>query len=167
MINLKQLYINLVYLTSLDCMENFLNKYQYVFIALLFIVPLAYLFIFKNENAKNEGQNQIPILQTAPTIEDLEKAARENPTYNNLIDLSVAYINNQMPEKSIELLDKAIELNPTSAVAYNNKCVAYTLMKEYDKAIEAGTRAVELDPNFQLAKNNLAWAKDEKAKTAN
>lgn len=148
-------------------MENFIKKYQYVFIAFLFVLPLAYLFIFKNEHPKQEAQNQMTSFQTTPTLEDLEKSVKENPTYNNLIDLSVAYINSQMPEKSIELLDKAIELNPASAVAYNNKCVAYTLMKEYDKAIEAGTKAVELDPNFQLAKNNLAWAKDEKAKAAN
>lgn len=148
-------------------MDNAIKKYQYIIIGILFIIPLSYLFIFKNEVKKEN--TDIPTVNIPPqnTIEDYERKVSENPTYNNLIDLSVAYINNQMPEKSIEHLDKAIELNPASAVAYNNKCVAYTLMKEYDKAIEAGKKAVELDPNFQLAKNNLAWAIDEKSKSSN
>lgn len=148
-------------------MDNSIKKYQYIIIGILFITPIAYLFIFKNEVKQENTEAPTVNIQTLNTIEDFEKNARENPTYNNIIDLSVAYINNQMPEKSIEHLDKAIELNPTSAVAFNNKCVAYTLMKEYDKAIEAGTKAVELDPNFQLAKNNLKWATDEKAKLSN
>lgn len=148
-------------------MENTFKKYQYIIIVLLLIIPLGYLFIFKNDTKKDTSEAPTVNIPPQNTIEDFEKNAKENPTYNNLIDLSVAYINNQMPEKSIEHLDKAIELNPTSAVAYNNKCVAYTLMKEYDKAIEAGTKAVELDPNFQLAKNNLKWAMDEKAKLVN
>lgn len=148
-------------------MGNTFKKYQYIIIALLLIIPLEYLFIFKNDIKKDTPEATSDNIQPLKTIEYFEKNARENPTYNNLIDLSVAYINNQMPEKSIEHLNKAIELNPTSAVAFNNKCVAYTLMKEYDKAIEAGAKAVELDPNFQLAKNNLKWAMDEKAKLAN
>ncbi len=148
-------------------MENFFKKYQYIIIGIFLIIPLAYLFIFKTEVKKELNEEPAINIQTQNTIEDFEKNARENPTFNNLIDLSVAYINNQMPEKSIEYLNKAIELNPNNAVAYNNLCVAFTLMKDYDKAIEAGTKAVELDPNFQLAKNNLAWAMEEKIKSTN
>lgn len=148
-------------------MDYSIKKYQYLIIGILFIIPIAYLFIFKNEVKKESAEIQQVNIPATNTIEDLEKNARENPTFNNLIDLSVAYINNQMPEKSIEPLTKAMELNPSSAVVYNNLCVAYTLMKVYDKAIEAGTKAVALDPNFQLAKNNLAWAMDEKSKNTN
>jgi tetratricopeptide (TPR) repeat protein len=148
-------------------MEKIMKKYQYIILACLIIIPIAYLFLFKNNDKKVSKDDLSISVQTLSVIEQLEKNVRENPTYNNLIDLSVAYINNQMPEKSIEYLDKALELNPASAVAFNNKCVAYTLMKEYDKAIEAGKKAVELDPNFQLAKNNLKWALDEKSKATN
>jgi tetratricopeptide (TPR) repeat protein len=148
-------------------MEKIMKKYQYIILAGLIIIPIAYLFLFKNNDKKVSKDDLTISVQTLSVIEQLEKNVRENPTYNNLIDLSVAYINNQMPEKSIEYLDKALELNPASAVAFNNKCVAYTLMKEYDKAIEAGKKAVELDPNFQLAKNNLKWALDEKSKATN
>jgi tetratricopeptide (TPR) repeat protein len=148
-------------------MEKIMKKYQYIILAGLIIIPIAYLFLFKNNDKKVSKDDLTISVQTLSVIEQLEKNVRENPTYNNLIDLSVAYINNQMPEKSIEYLDKALELNPASSVAYNNKCVAYILMKEYDKAIEAGKKAVELDPNFQLAKNNLKWALDEKSKATN
>lgn len=144
-----------------------IKKFQYIIIGILFITPLAYLFIFKNEVKKENIEAPTVNIQPQNTLEEYEKKVRDNPTYNNMIELSVAYINNQMPEKSIELLDKAIKLNPTSAIAFNNKCVAYILMKEYDKAIEACKKAVELDPNFQLAKNNLKWATDEKAKLSN
>ncbi len=95
-------------------MEEFIKKNQAIIISFLIVVPIFYLLL--NNNKSTEVVNDSTISKTSSntniSLEDYEKNARENPTYNNLIDLSVAYINNKTPEKSIDYLDKAIELNP-------------------------------------------------------
>lgn len=133
-------------------------------IVLLFLFPLIYLFYKTNGLPENKANDAPIAAQPASDISALEKAAAENPTFDNLVNLSMAYINNQMPGKSINHLMKAIELNPKSAVAYNNLGVAYTMLQQYQNGIDACTKALEIDPSFQLAKNNLKWASDERDK---
>ncbi|HET6243292.1 MAG: hypothetical protein H0V01_01880 [Bacteroidetes bacterium] len=141
------------------------NISMYLVIGGLIIFPLLYIVYESGKAPKPvEVVEKQTIQKKAPTLEEMETIASSNPTSGNLIDLSVAYINNNMPEKSIMHLQKVIEMDPKSHIAYNNLCVAYTLLKQYDKGIEAGTKAIELSPDFQLGKNNLAWAKDEKKK---
>jgi len=49
--------------------------------------------------------------------------------------------------QTIKDLNKAIELDPNNAAAYNNRGYAYYNLKEYDKAIRDYDRAIELNPN--------------------
>lgn len=86
------------------------------------------------------------------------------PTYGKYINLSLYYYQAHLYDESIKMSKKALELNPKSAVAYNNLCSAYNDLQDWDKAIEAGKKALELDPNFQLAKANLEWAESQKGK---
>lgn len=146
--------------------DNSKNKFQFVkvaFLIALFLLPLIYLFV---STSKQEvaTQQERPEQLSKTDISSLEEATNKNPTYDNLINLSMAYINNQMPGKSINYLKKAIELNPKSAVAYNNLGVAYILLGQYQNGIDACTKAIEMDSKFQLAKNNLKWGMDEKNK---
>ena len=97
-------------------------------------------------------------------IKSLEEKAKTNPSYVNYVYLSVAYINNNQPEKSLAPLEKAKALNPNSPIVYNNLGVAYITLKRYDEGIAACRKAIELDPSFQLAKNNLNWGLAEKEK---
>jgi len=134
-------------------------------LVVLLLFPLIYLFY----KTKDLPENAVPVEAAAvqPPATDLvslERAAAEKPTFDNLVNLSMAYINNKMPGKSIDHLNKAIELNPASAIAYNNLGVAYTMMQQYQNGVEACTKALQLDSTFQLAKNNLKWASDEKNK---
>jgi tetratricopeptide (TPR) repeat protein len=134
-------------------------------IVILFLLPLIYLFYKTNSLPENAVVVESPAAQApAVDIASLEKAVTENPSYDNLINLSMAYINGQMPGKSIEHLNRAIELNPNSAIAYNNLGVAYTMLQQYQNGIDACTKALQIDSTFQLAKNNLNWATDEKNK---
>jgi tetratricopeptide (TPR) repeat protein len=69
----------------------------------------------------------------------------------------------QKYDAAIEQYQKAIELEPKSAVVYNLLGMAYRFKynqmrnKEYfDKEIESFKKSIELDPNFWVAMINLA-----------
>jgi len=61
-------------------------------------------------------------------------------------------------EKAIECFDKAIELNPNFAWAYNNRGTAHYYLKEYEKAVEDYNKAIELDPKDTRAYDNRELA---------
>ncbi len=134
-----------------------------VILILLLLSPLVYLFVI---SAPPEAvKQQTPANQSVPSdILSLENAVKTNPSFDNLLNLSMAYINNKMPGKSIDYLQRAIQLNPKSAIACNNLGVAYIMLQQYQEGIDACTNALRIDPSFQLAKNNLKWGMDEKAK---
>lgn len=83
------------------------------------------------------------------------------PTADNLINLSLMQYNAKQFDACIESCRKAIELNPQSAIAYNNICSAYNAMKQWQNAAEACKKALEIDPNFERARNNLNWSLSE------
>lgn len=132
--------------------------------AILVAFPIIYLVI-KTSEQPDLPKTETPVNTTPQTnFSTLEKLAQENPTFENFINLSNAYINAQQAGKAVEPLKKAIKLKPSSAVAYSNLGCAYTMLKQYQNGIDACNKAIALDPDFQLAKNNLKWATDEKAK---
>ncbi len=137
-------------------------------IAVLIILPLMYLvywnsFVRNKEITAPEQDSASGIANTAISpAEKLQSAidlAKAQPTESNYINLSMEYHHNNMFEECIQASQKALELNPQNAIAYNNICSAYNAMKMYDKGAEACEKALKIDPDFQLAKNNLAWAK--------
>jgi tetratricopeptide (TPR) repeat protein len=131
-------------------------------IAALLLLPLIFLFVKFSSSPGTVAENAATPAAATLDIAAYENAANTNPTFDNLINLSNAYINSNMAGKSVAPLLKAVELNPKSAVAYNNLCVAYTMIQQYNKGIEACTRALEIDSSFQLARNNMKWATSEK-----
>jgi len=52
--------------------------------------------------------------------------------------------------------DRAIEINPKFAVAYDGRGTAYAILGNYRKAMEDYDRAIEIDPRFALAYRNRA-----------
>jgi tetratricopeptide (TPR) repeat protein len=56
------------------------------------------------------------------------------------------------------LNDKAIELNPDFAYAYNNRGLTYYDLMMYNEAIEDYYKAIELNPDFDIAHANLGDA---------
>lgn len=136
-----------------------------IIILLLFIFSsVIYLYLKTFSTPADVSESQVTAVQQPANIAALENAVKTNPSYDNWINLSVAYINNQMPQDGLNCAKKAIELNPKSAIAYNNMGVAYNMMQQYQNGIDACTKALQLDTAFQLAKNNLKWAMDEKRK---
>ena len=58
----------------------------------------------------------------------------------------------------IAMCEKALEIDPDSAFAYNNIGTACVSLAEYDRAIAACQKALEIDPDLEIATNNLALA---------
>jgi tetratricopeptide (TPR) repeat protein len=56
----------------------------------------------------------------------------------------VAYYHNEAYDAAIADYNKAIQLNPNLAVAYNNRAQAYLQKKDYNKAEENVRRAQSL-----------------------
>ena len=82
---------------------------------------------------------------------------------NALIDESLVLYRSGDFRQSIVLAQAALEVDPSSAEAWNNVAAAHAALHEWDQAIAAAQKAIALKPDFQLAKNNLAWARGEKA----
>ena len=67
--------------------------------------------------------------------------------------------------KALDLLNRAIELNPNDAINYNNRGVALYKLGRYQQAIKDFNRAIHLDPNDLYAYNNRGNAFYELGKT--
>ena len=100
----------------------------------------------------------------AQDIASLEKAAGANPSVDNRINLSLAYIRANQPVRAIPILREIVAKDGKNALAWNNLCVADTMQMAYRNAIDECQNALRIAPDFQLARNNLIWAKDEQDK---
>lgn len=141
------------------------NGYILAGIVLLVCIPVFYLF-FTSKNTDPSAQSQ---QQTGSAdqhagndVAQLEKALAASPTFRNYVNLGVAYQNAGQPKRSIPLFEKAIELQPGSAIAWNDLGVGYLMIKQFPEAEQALAKAIQLDPEFQLAKNNIAWLDQER-----
>lgn len=135
-------------------------------IIIVLAIPIAILISSapKTNNQKTEKSTTDSLNNL---LAGLEKAANNNPTATNILALSAAYINANMPGKAIQPLQQLIKKEPNNANAYNNLGVANIMLKNYKLGIDACKKAISLDTSFQLAKNNLKWGLDEKQKTIN
>ena len=138
-----------------------------IVIGLLLLLPIVFLFMKFSNSKKDDGKPAEASAAAPIDVAAYENAAKTNPSFDNLINLSNAYINSNMPGKSVDPLMKAIEMNPKSAIAYNNLGAAYTMLQQYNKGIDACTKALAIDSSFQLAKNNLNWALSERKNVLN
>lgn len=134
-----------------------------IVIVVLLLLPIAYIFYKTAGNSTSSPEQATNQAQTID-VAAYENAAATNPTFSNLLNLANAYINSGAAGKAIEPLNKAIALNPESAIAYSNLGFAYTILQDFKKGVEFGEKAVKLDTTFLLAKNNLNWAKAEQKK---
>lgn len=60
--------------------------------------------------------------------------------------------------EALDMINKALILNPNDAIAWNNKGSALDSLGQYLEAIRAFDRTIELDPNYATGWNNKGWA---------
>lgn len=77
------------------------------------------------------------------------------------VDKGVALVIEGKYNEAIKAFDKAIELNPKDAVAYNNRGAAYGQIGNYKQQIEDSNKAIELNPEDAVAYNNRGVAHGE------
>jgi Flp pilus assembly protein TadD len=56
--------------------------------------------------------------------------------------------------------EKAVELDPNYAAAYNNLAIAYEHEGQFDKARQAYEKAIELDPKNTFVRQNFEFFKE-------
>lgn len=93
-------------------------------------------------------------------IKGAENLAKETPTPENWLNLSLIYYNAQRYNDCIKAAEEALKIKPDYELAYNNICSAYNMLKQWDKAIEAGKKGLAIKPDYQLLKNNMKVAED-------
>jgi len=92
---------------------------------------------------------------TSPELAKAFYIKDSSKNINKYFTLGNDYTKKKEYDKAIEAYQKAIEINPNNAWAYNNMGLCFYHKKEYDKAIEAYQKAIELDPNYARAYNNM------------
>ena len=100
----------------------------------------------------------VSTMNEAETAEQEKRAEQNRMTAQDYFRR--AYKNDDLGkhEEAIEDLNKAIELKPDYALAYNNRGIAYNNLGQYDRAIEDYDKAIELDPDYTYAYNNRGIA---------
>ncbi len=105
-----------------------------------------------------EAMREYGCLKSAP-----EKAKPESKTENALFYYSRGNGNAKTRDYSGAIADynKAIEINPRYAEAYNNRGLAKHKLKDYDGAISDFSKAIEINPRYGDAYTNRGLAKDK------
>jgi tetratricopeptide (TPR) repeat protein len=76
-------------------------------------------------------------------------------TADTLLDKGAALFSLGRYEEAIEYFDRAIELDPNNAKAWDNKGSALYGLGRYEKAFEHYVRALQISPNYASAWGNI------------
>jgi tetratricopeptide (TPR) repeat protein len=81
-----------------------------------------------------------------------------------LVNLSAQFCNQGNYADCLGAAQKALDLRPGYAEAYNNMAAAFLSMGRWDDGITAARQAIQSKPNYAGAKSNLDWGLSQKAK---
>jgi len=142
---------------------------------------VAYITICAGYNQMKQWDQAIEACQKALAIDPNSTLAKSNlamaqaaglspaggptPTksYEDYINDGLAFYNAGDYQKSVEAAQSALQLQPDSALAYNNICAAYNALQQWDQAIQACQQALVIQPDYERAKNNLRAAQQPAA----
>ena len=88
-----------------------------------------------------------------------------NALVGDLNTLGLLAFDASKPDEALIAFDKAIELDPQLAEAWNNKGNALDVQGKHDEAIKAYDEALRLDPNYVMAWTNKGVALAGQAST--
>ncbi|NOS90736.1 MAG: tetratricopeptide repeat protein [Cyclobacteriaceae bacterium] len=76
---------------------------------------------------------------------------KSDTTVDEFIAYGKAKLINKEYEESIGFFSKALQLNPSSGVAFRHKGEAESMLKQFDKSIESYKQSLKINPNDTLA----------------
>lgn len=97
----------------------------------------------------------------AKAIQDFEKSVVLNPRFNPFgiaLNSGIAHLNLDEAEKAIEYLNRAIELDPKNATAYQTRGLAYYASEDYKDAVDDFLKSHDINPNSNNTLYNLGMA---------
>jgi Flp pilus assembly protein TadD len=89
-----------------------------------------------------------------PAWADARKQAREQ------VEFGIRVAQQGLWREALYRWERAVELDPTYAAAYNNLAVAYEQAGQFDKARKAYEKALQLDPGNAYVKQNFEMFKE-------
>jgi tetratricopeptide (TPR) repeat protein len=147
---------------------NDLHKYDEALFAVdkaIEIDPqLAFAWVNKGNALRNQGKfddalqaveraiELDPNLAAAQNVRNLIQETRKNPE-NTWINKGAALDKQGKFDEAHQAFEKAIELNPKSALAWSNKGLMLFKLNKNGEALLAVDNATELDPNLAAAQN--------------
>ncbi|MFT4112578.1 tetratricopeptide repeat protein [Silvibacterium sp.] len=134
-------------------------------VCLLLAVPIVFLVGSHARSERIAEAPASPAVVSAPgdAVRQYEDAARRDPSPENRLNLSMAYLQAHAPGRALAILEALVREEPGNAPVWNNLCVAHVEVRDLGNAILECRRAIALSPGFQRARNNLAWAMQESA----
>jgi Flp pilus assembly protein TadD len=76
------------------------------------------------------------------------------------VEFGIAVAQKGLWKEALYRWQRAVELDPTYAAAYNNLAIGYEQQGEFEKARQAYEKAVELEPNNLLIRQNFDLFKE-------
>ena len=76
------------------------------------------------------------------------------PKSSDYVNSALAYLDEGQIEKAIAYSNKAIDLDPKNAIAYNNRGMLHGRRGDYRKALSDFERAIQIDPRYERALQN-------------
>ena len=124
---------------------------------------IFYLYLSCEKTARNSGNKAFEGVCKEffkQFKQELNKPVKQNPQKmaEKLTDNAITYIRNNEFKKAVAELNKAIEISPKHASAYNIRGVAYIKLEDYPKAIADFSQAISLNPKYDYAYCNRGHA---------
>jgi Flp pilus assembly protein TadD len=94
------------------------------------------------------------LMPTAPVIAGARSDARSQ------VEFGITVAQQGLWREAIYRWERAVELDPTYAAAYNDLAIAYEHEGAFDKALKAYEKALELDPKNTLIRQNYEFFKE-------
>ncbi len=100
------------------------------------------------------------VLSAVPAFADAKKDAKSQ------VEFGISVAQRGLWREAIYRWEKATEIDPTYAAAYNDLAIGYEHEGQLDKARKAYEKALELDPNNSQVRQNYELFKEINDRTA-
>ena len=136
---------------------NTVNCNRSVYLSLgLALLCLCLLGCGSQEGPKEAAKEKAPPVAALPTPPPAKVTALK--TADEYISQGKESLTAKQYDQAVTAFSEAINLNPQSIQAYNNRGIAYCNKRDFDRAIGDFSRTIEIDPKFGKAYNNRAVA---------